>query len=222
MMQLWRRVAWGRVMVQFSLLAITGVFLIVSLWRPIYPHEQFLQHVPTVVALLALSLAVRRRWLSTSALMCIVLFLWLHILGARYIYSYVPYDEWLDKALGFSPTRQFSWRRNHYDRLVHVCFGALAVPPVCEIAQRFGGLRRMWAIVFAVSFTACLSSLYEIAEWIVAIVLSPESAEAYNGQQGDMWDAQKDMALATGSSLLVAILMILARPWRQRDPGPRA
>ncbi len=208
-------------MVQFSLLAVTGVLLVFSLWRPIYPHEQYLQHVPTVIALIALTLAVRCRWLSTTALVCIVLFLWLHILGARYIYSYVPYDEWFDSVVGLSPTRQFGWRRNHYDRFVHLCFGALAVPPVCEIAQRFGGLRRTWAIVFAVSFTACLSSLYEIAEWIVAIVLSPEDAEAYNGQQGDMWDAQKDMALAAGSSLLVTILMVLPTLWR-RVPRSRA
>ncbi len=34
--------------------------------------------------------------------------------------------------------------------------------------------------------------------------MSSEAAENYNGQQGDMFDAQKDMALAMmGSNLLV-------------------
>jgi putative membrane protein len=208
-------------MLQIGLLGITCLLLVASLWQPIYPHEQLLQHVPTVVAIVLLAVAVRRRWLSTSAFVCLVLFLWLHILGARHIYSYVPYDDWFQRAFGFSPTRHFGWQRNHYDRFVHVCFGALAVPPTCEVAQRFGGLGRYWAIVFAVAFTATLSSAYEIAEWIVAIVLSPESAEAYNGQQGDMWDAQKDMALAAGASLVAAILMMVpthrrprATPWQ--------
>ncbi len=204
-------------MLQIALLGITCVLLVASLWQPIYPHEQLLQHVPTVAAIAALALCVHRRWLSTSALVCLVLFLWLHILGARYIYSYVPYDEWLQTAFGFSPTLHFGWHRNHYDRLVHWCFGALAVPPTCEVAQRVGGLSRYWAIAFAVAFTATLSSTYEIAEWIVAIVLSPESAEAYNGQQGDMWDAQKDMALA-GAGSLTAALGVCLLP--RRGPQP--
>ena len=194
---------------QAALLAITCLLLAISCWRPIYPHEQFLQHIPTVVALGLLALAVRRRWFSTPALVCLVLFLWLHILGARYIYSYVPYDEWLTRVVGFSPTAWFDWRRNHYDRLVHWCFGALAILPVSELAQRYGGLGRWWAIVFAVSLVACLSSLYEIAEWIVAVVLSPEGAEAYNGQQGDLWDAQKDMALAAVGSLVAVVCHLL-------------
>jgi len=41
------------------------------------------------------------------------------------------------------------------------------------------------------------SVIYEWLEWLVAISLSPQDAEAYNGQQGDMWDAHKDMLLAT-------------------------
>jgi len=194
---------------QAALLAITCLLLAMSCWRPIYPHEQFLQHIPTVAALGLLALALRRRWFSTPALLCLVLFLWLHILGARYIYSYVPYDGWLQRVAGFSPTGRFGWQRNHYDRLVHLCFGALAVPPLSEVAQRYGGLGRWWAIVFAVSLVACLSSLYEIAEWIVAVVLSPEGAEAYNGQQGDMCDAQKDMALAAAGSLVAAFCLLL-------------
>ena len=38
--------------------------------------------------------------------------------------------------------------------------------------------------------------------WGIALALSPEAAEAYNGQQGDVWDAHADMLLATVGSLL--------------------
>ena len=30
---------------------------------------------------------------------------------------------------------------------------------------------------------------------------APDMADAYNGQQGDLWDAQKDMALAMAGAL---------------------
>ena len=40
------------------------------------------------------------------------------------------------------------------------------------------------------------SMMYELFEWMLTIVMTSESADYYNGQQGDIWDAQKDMALA--------------------------
>ena len=41
----------------------------------------------------------------------------------------------------------------------------------------------------------------------ISIFLSPEDVEAYNGQQGDYWDAQKDMAFAfLGAVSMVMIL----------------
>lgn len=47
--------------------------------------------------------------------------------------------------------------------------------------------------------------IYELLEWGLSIGLSPEDAENYNGQQGDMWDAHKDMFLATIGALLMGI-----------------
>ena len=49
------------------------------------------------------------------------------------------------------------------------------------------------------------SMLYELFEWVLTLVLSPEAADNFNGQQGDMWDAQKDMAAAMVSSTLTAV-----------------
>ncbi|MEM1249606.1 MAG: DUF2238 domain-containing protein, partial [Acidobacteriota bacterium] len=47
-----------------------------------------------------------------------------------------------------------------------------------------------------------VSALYEIFEWLLTIVVAPGYAESYNVQQGDAWDAQKDMALALLGSAL--------------------
>jgi putative membrane protein len=46
------------------------------------------------------------------------------------------------------------------------------------------------------------SLLYELFEWGLTMVLSPQDAAAYNGQQGDIWDAHKDMSLAMLGALL--------------------
>ena len=59
------------------------------------------------------------------------------------------------------------------------------------------------------------SMLYELVEWGIATTLSPEAAEAYNGQQGDVWDAHKDMALAVLGGIIAAVLyrVSLRRSW---------
>lgn len=49
------------------------------------------------------------------------------------------------------------------------------------------------------------SMIYELFEWLLTIVMTTEAANNYNGQQGDMWDAQKDMALALLGSTITAI-----------------
>jgi putative membrane protein len=36
--------------------------------------------------------------------------------------------------------------------------------------------------------------------------MAPGNADAYNGQQGDIWDAQKDMALAFVGTLIAAVV----------------
>jgi putative membrane protein len=196
---------------QLWLVAASAVLLAVSLIRPNYPHEQWLQHPPTVLGLLALACAARKKWLSNVAATCLLAFLWLHIIGARWIYSYVPYEQWSDAIFGSGPYEWFGWRRNHYDRLVHIAFGALMVVPLTEIAQRYGRMRSAWAIGFAVLTIMAVGAMYEVFEWLLAMVAAPDYAEAYNGQQGDMWDGQKDMALAMGGSIVAAGCKILRR-----------
>ena len=174
-----------------------------------FPEEQALQHSATVVALVLLTVCARKEWLSTAAFTCLVGMLWLHILGARYIYSYVPYHEWFTTLCGSSPAEWFGWQRNHYDRLVHFCFGMLSIFPLYEVATRYGRLSPRWAILLSLFAIMTISAAYEIFEWMIAVVMAPDYAEAYNGQQGDVWDPQKDMALALAGSLVAAALMAI-------------
>lgn len=59
--------------------------------------------------------------------------------------------------------------------------------------------------------------IYELVEWGIGVMLAPEAAERYNGQQGDMWDAHKDMALASlGAIVAMAGVMLWERAGRSR------
>ena len=67
----------------------------------------------------------------------------------------------------------------------------------------------VWPVLLAVAVIAGLSGFFEIVEGIVALLVSPELGAAYLGTQGDVWDAQKDMALATGGAVIVAAMIAL-------------
>jgi putative membrane protein len=202
---------------QWSLLALLAAALVASCIGAPYPEEMYLQHSPTVFVLFALPLAARRWALSNAAFGCIVAFMLLHTLGARYIYSNVPYDDWATALLGVELSTTFGFGRNHYDRLVHFAFGLLWARPVWEVSVRRLGIPRRVAYYTAVEFLLAFSALYELFEWGLTMVLSPQDASEYNGQQGDLWDAQKDVSLALAGALLgLAVLLALGSRRRSR------
>src|SRR5262245_41210906 len=73
------------------------------------PYLQFLlmQHVPTILTALLLGYLSNRLPISRLSFAAIILFLMLHTLGARYLYSYVPYDAWTEKLFGINITETF-------------------------------------------------------------------------------------------------------------------
>jgi putative membrane protein len=135
----------------------------------------------------------------------------LHLLGARYTYSKVPYDAWSKALLGRTISDLFHLERNHYDRLVHLLYGVLLLLPMRDLVRHFVGVTRGWSLIIAIAFLSVFSSLYELLELFVAMLMEPEAAERYNGQQGDLFDAQKDAALAMTGSTLAASLTA----WRE-------
>ena len=190
------------------LLIGTLVAMGASFWEAPYPSELRLQHIPTVVGIIGLWGVVAKRWLSPLSVLCLLAFLWLHLIGARWIYSYVPYDSWATSLCGTSLSELCGWQRNHYDRLVHLASGVLFEPPVWEVVQRRGLTGSGVLAVVSVSVVLAIRAVYEILEWAISLLFAPAYAESYNGQQGDMWDPQKDMALAgVGAILMAAWLM---------------
>ncbi len=186
------------------LLVATLAATAASFWEAPYQSELRLQHVPTVVGLIGLWCVVETRWLSPVDVLCLLTFLWLHLIGARWIYSYVPYDRWAIWWCGTSLSDLCGWQRNHYDRLVHLASGVLFVPPVWEFVQRRGLTGSGVIAAVSVSVVLAIGAAYEILEWTISLLFAPAYAESYNGQQGDLWDAQKDLALAGAGALVMA------------------
>ena len=186
------------------LVIVFVAFTAITFINPVYPREQFLQHAGTVLLLIPLIVDMVRNKMPMSAFVGILLFGFLHVVGARYIYSYVPYKDWC-VSLGIVDVDFFQDPRNQYDRFVHFCFGLLLFPYLQYACKQWFNLKSITAVFMAWLIIQAGSLVYELFEWSLTIVMSPEQADNYNGQQGDIWDAQKDMALAMLGSTIMAI-----------------
>ena len=200
------------------ILLLIGAIAAAQINQP-FPELAPLQHGPTIALALAAPWLLRRWPLSNGAVGCITLFLLLHTLGGRYIYSSVPYDDWARSMTGHDLSGTFGWQRNGYDRLVHFAFGLLLTHPLAQIARRRGGMTLGWSLAFGFVTIGVISALYESIEWLLTLMAEGETADWYNGQQGDVWDPQKDMAAAQVGALIALLILGLRR---HRQGGGKA
>ena len=207
------------------------------------PHRSYLLLLCGLFALLWVPLAIapldRKDWAAENALVLlfalglwashrhftfsrvsytlIFVFMCLHAVGAHYSYAKVPYDAWWTALTGHSFNSMIGWERNNFDRVVHFSYGLLFAYPLREVFLRVAQVRGFWGYFLPLDFTMATSALYELIEWGAAEVLGGDLGAAYLGTQGDIWDAQKDMACA-GLGALIAILITAAlNAWLQRD-----
>ena len=54
-------------------------------------------------------------------------------------------------------------------------------------------------------------------EWLAAVIFGGDLGVAYLGMQGDIWDAQKDMALAAAGSIVATIILAGVNSVLDRD-----
>ena len=175
-----------------------------------------LENVMTVVGGIILVSIYRKLPFSPLAWCLSFLFLCLHEVGAHYTYAEVPWQEWWAVLTGQQPIEAVG-QRNHFDRVVHFLYGLMLFVPWREVFQRLAGARGFWSFAWPLLFVIASSTLYELLEWAAAVVFGGELGMAYLGTQGDVWDAQKDMALAALGALL-AMVAVMAVEWR-RDPA---
>ncbi|MEQ1563401.1 MAG: DUF2238 domain-containing protein [Nitrospiraceae bacterium] len=199
---------------KFLLWGLLAWYLALSGWtayRPVDP--EFWAIASILPALVVAGLIAMHRWLplSTASYVLITAFLSLHTVGVHYTYAQVPLGTWLDQSLHLG--------RNHFDRVVHFSFGFLLAYPM-EEAFRLLAHARGWLLYYLPVMTVLgLSGLWEILESWVASSVHPELGITYLGSQGDLWDAQKDMAAAFYGALLCVTLLMIARSLRKFQPA---
>lgn len=185
----------------------------VSVWMaqaPADPQFWVLASILPAVFVVVLVLTHRRVPLSHASYALITLFLTLHTIGVHYTYTDVPLGTWLQQALALN--------RNHFDRIVHFSFGLLFAYPLEEWFRLVAGVRG-WLVCYLPLMTVLgLSGLWEIIESWVARAVHPELGLTYLGSQGDVWDAQKDMAAALYGALVCVTALATARWWRRGHP----
>ncbi len=169
-------------------------------WQPFDRVTWWLEVTPVFLGFIALFIAQAKHWrFSNLALSLIGFHMILLLVGGHYTYALVPLGDWVGSLLGF--------KRNHFDRLGHLTQGLVPAIVCREIFLRTGVLaRRGWLGFCVVSFCLALSAVYELVEWLTALI-SAEASESFLGTQGDVWDTQWDMFLA-GIGALSAFLFL--------------
>jgi len=182
--------------------ALLLIYALVWTWAAWEPHDRsdwLLENMLVFITAGVLWFYYKRRPLSDWSYILIFAFMVLHTVGSHYTYSLVPMGDWVKETMQFE--------RNHYDRLVHFAFGFLLAYPIREAFMRAVQMPPRWASVFAFMAVATFSTFYEILEWAAVQVVDPAAGLAFLGTQGDVFDAQKDSALAVLGAAITLIIV---------------
>ena len=89
--------------------------------------------------------------------------------------------------------------------------------PVRELFLRVVNVRGFWGYFLPLDITMSTSMLFELFEWAVAEIVGGDLGIAYLGTQGDVWDAHKDMALASLGATIAMAATMAVNIYLQRD-----
>ncbi len=195
-----------------TLLSVFAVLWALLAIHPWYRQDWLLENVLVFIAVPLFVATYRSLRFSNFAYTCLFLFFALHEVGAHYTYSEVPWRAWLESA---GLTLSAPAGRNQYDRFVHFSYGLLMFPATWELFAARARPERVWRWLMPVLFLMGHSVIYELVEWLAAAVFGGDLGAAYLGTQGDGWDAQKDMALASAGAIVgLLITVTMRRPRR--------
>lgn len=182
-------------------IACLAVTLIVLLWSGFAPKDRvtwFMEVAPVFVALPIVLACWKRFPLTTLLTVVITLHAIVLMVGGKYTYAAMPLFNWIRD--------EFHLARNHYDRVGHFMQGFAPALVIRELLLRTSPMKPgKWLSTIMLFCCLGISATYELIEWQAAVGLG-EGADAFLATQGDVWDTQKDMAMA-GVGALVAILL---------------
>ena len=178
------------------------IFFIILIWSAIEPVDYFtwfLEVFPALIGFIILAATYRNFKLTALAYGLILIHCIILMVGGHYTYAKVPLFDWIRDY--------FELSRNNYDKVGHLAQGFIPAVIAREIFIRKSVIRQKgWLNFLVVCFCLAFSAFYELIEWWVA-ALTGESAEAFLGTQGYVWDTQSDMALALLGSILALLFL---------------
>jgi len=184
--------------------AWVSTFFVVLIWSGIHPKDYFtwfLEVAPALIGFIVISMTYKKFHLTNLTYVLILIHCIILMIGGHYTYAEVPFFHWIRDY--------FELERNNYDKVGHFAQGFIPAIIAREIFIRKSIINGVaWRNFMVICVCLALSAFYELIEWWVAISTG-ESAEAFLGTQGYVWDTQSDMGLALLGAVLS--LMILSR-----------
>jgi putative membrane protein len=163
-----------------------------------------MENLPVFLWVGILTLTYQKFRFSDMSYILIMIFLAMHVYGAKDIYANNSFGNWL-KEVTHS-------QRNNYDRIVHFSFGFLISYPMLDLFTNFYKWPFIRSMIFIFISQLAFAAFYEIIEWILVTLFFPEQGINFLGIQGDEWDSQKDMFIAAvGSLCFITFQCILKR-----------
>lgn len=177
------------------------IFCVILIWSGINPYDYFtwfLEVVPSLIGIFVLWKTEKSFPLTALVYNLILIHSIILMIGGHYTYAEVPLFNTIKDI--------FELSRNNYDKIGHFAQGFVPAMIAREIFIRKKIINsKSWENFLIITICLGFSAFYELIEWWVAIS-SGESADAFLGTQGYIWDTQSDMGLA----LVGAIIALLS------------
>lgn len=186
-------------------LVLLGLYIVELIICSINPHDRavwFAEIIPilSIVVTLIVLYVKKIRFSNLAYGMMAFLIFW-HTVGAYFTFEKVPFET-VSALLGGDG-------RNMYDRIGHFSVGFYAFAIAEWLSKTVLQKHRYLSVFMAIACIGLIGSLYEVLEWQFAVIYGGDAGAAFLGSQGDIWDAQKDMALDIVGGLASGALFLL-------------
>ena len=185
-----------------SILLLLILFFVVLIWSAVNHFDYFtwfLEAIPAIVAVVILAVTFKRFRFTDMTYVFIFIHCCILFVGAKYTYAEVPLFNYIQEYFGHA--------RNNYDKIGHFAQGFIPAVVARELLIRLNVLnKKSWLAFVVVSVCLSISAIYELFEWLVAVLIG-QSADDFLGTQGFEWDAQSDMLCATIGAICMLLLL---------------
>ena len=177
-------------------LILLAILLSILIWSVINPKDLFiwfLEVLPVLIGAMVLIYIYPKYKFSNFVYVLITIEAIILIVGGHYTYAEMPVFNWIRDTFGLS--------RNYYDRLGHFAQGFIPAIIAREVLIRNEVIsKKKYLFFIVICICLAISASYELIEFGVA-KFTGNSAEAFLGTQGDIWDTQWDMLMALIGSI---------------------